>query len=124
MRQYLVVGIGVLVLVVGLVAKRYLDKQQAPAAAPIEAVVRAGQGLKEALATAKPDQLGGLEAQFNAVATACAGPGAVATPAAKQMCERAAVLRQAAKAGTATPEGVRDVQQAMDALAASLAPAK
>lgn len=123
MRQYLVVGIGLLVLVVGLVAKRYLDKQ-APAGAPIEAVVRAGQGLKEALANAKPEQLAGLEPQFAGVAAACAGLGAAATPPAKQLCERAGVLHQAAKAGSATPEGIRDVQQAMDALAGSIAPAK
>lgn len=130
MRQYLVVGLGVLVLVVGLVAKRYLDKQ-APAAtsadasiASIAAVVRAGQGLTEALTKATPAEHRGLEPQFAALASACAGLGAAATPPAKQLCERAEVLRQAAKAGTSTPEGARDVQQAMDALATATAPAR
>lgn len=124
MRQYLVVGLGVLVLVVGLVAKRYLDKQAPAAASPdaaIAAVVRAGQGLGEALTKATPAEHRGLEPQFAALAGACAGLGAAATPPAKQLCERAEVLRQAAKAGTSTPEGVRDVQQAMDALAAATA---
>ncbi len=124
MRQYLVVGLGVLVLVVGLVAKRYLDKQAPAAASPdaaIAAVVRAGQGLGEALTKATPAEHKGLEPQFAALASACAGLGAAATPPAKQLCERAEVLRQAAKAGTSTPEGVRDVQQAMDALAAATA---
>jgi len=124
MRQYLVVGLGVLVLVVGLVAKRYLDKQQPAAASPIEAVVRAGQGLGEALTKATPAEHKGLEPQFAALATACAGLGPAITPQAKQLCERAEVLRQAAKAGTSTPEGARDVQQAMDALAVATAPAR
>jgi len=124
MRQYLVVGLGILVLVVGLVAKSYLGKQAPAAGAPIDTLVRAGLSLREGLAGARPAEHAGLEPRFAAVATACAGLGGSPKPEAKQLCERAEVLRQAAKSGTSTAEGARDVQQAMDALASAVAPAR
>jgi hypothetical protein len=124
MRQYLVVGLGLLVLVVGLVAKSYLNKQVPVAGAPIEELARAGQALREALIKATPADHAGLEPRFAAVATACARLGGSPQPEARQLCERSEVLRQAAKAGTSTAEGARDVEQAMDSLATAVAPAR
>lgn len=122
MRQYLVVILGIVVLIVAFVARSYLNKT-APAGS-IEAVARAGEGLTEGLAKAKPEEIAGLEPRFAGLAQACAALGPAATPAAKTLCERAEVLRQAAKAGQTTPEGVRDVAAAMTALAAEVGPAK
>lgn len=122
MRQYLVVILGLVVLVAAFVARSYLGKTAS--AGSIEAVMRAGEGLTEGLARAKPEELAGLEPRFAALAQACAGLGSATTPAAKQLCDRAAVLRQAVKSGQATPEGVGDVEQAMAALGAEAKPAK
>lgn len=116
MRQYLVVIVGVLVLVLAFVARSYLNKT-APPGPSGDALVSAGMALSEALAKAKPEELAGLGPRFAALAEACKGAGAP-TPAAKQLCERAAVLHTAAKAGTATAEGAREVQAAMTALTA------
>lgn len=121
MRQYLVVGIGVVVLVVGLIAKSRLNKPTS-AAAPQPGLVLAGQALTEALGKVTPAEHASLEPRFAAVAAACAGLGPSATAQEKRLCERADVLRQAAKSGISTPEGVRDVSQAMDALAGPAAP--
>jgi hypothetical protein len=122
MRQYLVVLVGIVVLIVAFVARSYLGKS-APAGS-IEAVTRAGEGLTEGLAKAKPEAIGGLEPRFAALAQACAALGPATTPAAKQLCERAEVLRQAAKSGQTTPEGVRAVEEAMAALGREVGPAK
>jgi hypothetical protein len=116
MRQYLVVMIGALVLVVGLVAKSYLDKQR-PSDAPIDRLVRAGMMLKEGLEGVQPAEYATLEPRFAALTAECVAIGTAATPTSKQLCERAEVLRQAIKAGTATREGAGEVQLTMDALA-------
>lgn len=115
MRQYLVVIVGIVVLVVAFVARSYVRKTAPPQAAG-DVVVRAGQELGEGLARAKPAEYAALEPRFAALRAACEGAGS-ATPAVRQLCERAAVLHAAVKAGTATPEGAQEVQAAITALA-------
>lgn len=124
MRQYLVVIVGILVVVVGMIAKSTINKQAPPAAGSVEKVLRAGEALHEALAAARPGDVASVEPRFATLACECLALGAGATAATKTVCERADVLRAAVKAGTSTPEGARELTQAVEALAKEVGPAK